>query len=159
GAGLILATFLAYAPAVGRIVWNHTPDPAAVVRTGPLQFLPSGFIWDDDAHVSNSPTIRDTSHGLHKIWFTFRNTPQHYPLATSWFRLKCRVFGQNAWCYPLVNIPLHGLSCVLVWRILRRLQVPGALLAAAIFALHPVEVESVAWITELKNILSGFFYL
>ena len=98
-------------------------------------------------------------HGLCRIWFDLKATQQYYPLLHSAFWLEHRLWGDATLGYHLVNILLHVVAAILVAVILRRLAVPGAYLAAAIFALHPVHVESVAWITELKNTLSAVFYL
>ena len=116
-----------------------------------------GFLWDDDGHVTR-PELRSW-HGLWRIWFDIRATQQYYPLLHSAFWLQHQLWGDGTLGYHLVNIGLHCLAAVLVLLVLRRLKVPGAYLAAAIFALHPVQVESVAWITELKNTLSAVFYL
>jgi tetratricopeptide (TPR) repeat protein len=116
-----------------------------------------GFVWDDDAHVTK-PELRSL-HGLWRIWFEVGVTQQYYPLVHSVFWLEHRLWGDNPFGYHLVNILLHAFAACLVCLLLRRLKIPGAYLAAAIFALHPVHVESVAWITELKNTLSAVFYL
>jgi tetratricopeptide (TPR) repeat protein len=116
-----------------------------------------GLIWDDAMHVT-CPELRDWR-GLYRIWFDVGATLQYYPLAHSAFWLQHRLWGDATLGYHLVNIVLHAASALMVAWILRRLAVPGACLAAAIFALHPVQVESVAWITELKNTLSTVFYL
>ena len=116
-----------------------------------------GFIWDDDAHVTK-PELRSW-HGLYRIWFHLGATQQYYPLLHSAFWVEHRLWGDATLGYHLVNILLHAAAAVLVALVLRRLKVPGAYLAAAIFALHPVHVESVAWITEQKNTLSAVFYL
>jgi Flp pilus assembly protein TadD len=116
-----------------------------------------GLIWDDDAHVTR-PELRSW-HGLHRIWFELGATQQYYPLLHSVFWVQHKLWGDATLGYHLLNILLHAAVAVLVALVLRRLAVPGAYLAAAIFALHPVHVESVAWITELKNTLSGAFYL
>jgi Flp pilus assembly protein TadD len=117
----------------------------------------AGFIWDDDAHVT-VPALRSWE-GLGRIWCDPAATQQYYPLLHSAFWLEHRLWGDFAPGYHWVNLALHALNAVMVGLILRRLRVPGAALAAGIFALHPVMVESVAWVTELKNTLSGFFYL
>ena len=98
-------------------------------------------------------------HGLYRIWFDVGATLQYYPLVHSAFWLEHRLWGDATLGYHLVNIFLHATAALMVALILRRLAIPGAYLAAAIFALHPVQVESVAWITELKNTLSAVFYL
>ena len=120
--------------------------------------LQGGFIWDDDSYVTENPTLRSVQ-GLAKIWLEPRSNPQYYPLVFSSFWVEYHLWGLNPMGYHAVNALLHGLAAVLLWLLLKRIKVPGALLAAAVFALHPVHVESVAWITERKNVLSGLFYL
>jgi tetratricopeptide (TPR) repeat protein len=117
----------------------------------------AGFIWDDDAHVTK-PALRSLN-GLARIWMQLGATQQYYPLMHSVFWVEHRLWGDSTVGYHLINILLHAFSALLLVKILRRLKIPGAWLAAAIFALHPVQVESVAWISELKNTLSGAFYL
>src|SRR5262245_54015546 len=131
---LLVLTMAAYLPA-----WHGTP------------------IWDDDAHLTK-PELRSFE-GLVRIWTQPGATQQYYPLLHSLFWVEHRLWGDGTLGYHLVNISLHSLSALLLLRILRRLEIPGAWLAAAIFALHPIQVESVAWISELKNTLSTFFYL
>ena len=127
-AALVAAVFLAYQPA-----WR------------------GGFIWDDDLHLLNNPVLKPG--GLATIWVpgTYVN---YWPVTFTAYRLQFELWGLNPVGFHMVNIALHALSAVLVWRILVHLRVPGAMFAAALFALHPVNVESVAWITQLKNTLS-----
>jgi tetratricopeptide (TPR) repeat protein len=133
---------------------------AALIAFVFLTYQPAwrgGFIWDDDAHVT-PPNLRSYQ-GLSRIWFDVRATLQYYPLLHSAFWLEHRLWGDSTLGYHLVNISLHCTVALLFVMVLKRLAVPGAWLAGFIFALHPVHVESVAWITELKNTLSGVFYL
>lgn len=131
---LVAATFLAYFPA-----WFGAP------------------VWDDNAHMT-APALRGLD-GLRRIWFEVGATQQYYPVTHSLFWVLQRLWGDHTLGYHLVAIGLHAASACVLAVILRRLEIPGALLAAALFALHPVHVESVAWISEIKNTLSGLLYL
>ena len=117
-----------------------------------------GFIWDDDVYVTNNELLTAPD-GLRRIWFSFDSPSQYFPLVYSTFRIEHALWGLDPTGYHWVNLLLHVANALLVWRVLARLNVPGAWLAGAIFALHPVQVESVAWITERKNVLMGFFFL
>lgn len=114
-------------------------------------------IWDDEGHITK-PHLRSTE-GLGQIWTNPRSTQQYYPLTHSAFWIQHQLWGDHTRGYHVVNVFLHIANTMLVWVILRRLRVPGALLAAGIFALHPAHVASVAWISELKNTLSTLLYL
>jgi tetratricopeptide (TPR) repeat protein len=146
-----------------RKPWPQPADRwymAVLVFLIALAYIPAlkaGFIWDDDGHLT-PPALR-TWHGLSRIWLEPGATQQYYPLLHSLFWLEQAAWGDAAVGYHVVNLLLHGLTACLFGVFLRRIQVPGAWLAAAIFALHPVAVESVAWITEQKNTLSAAFYL
>jgi len=118
----------------------------------------AGFIWDDDDYVVNNIMLRSLK-GLWLIWTEPGATPQYYPVVFTAFWVDYHLWKVAPFGYHLINILLHACSALLLWRILRRLEVPGAYLAGAIFALHPVCVETVAWVSELKNTLSGAFYL
>ena len=118
----------------------------------------AGFIWDDDDYVTQNQTLREPG-GLSRIWFEPGATPQYYPLTFTSFWLEHRLWGLHPAGYHAVNVLLHAANAILVWRLLVLLGLPCAWLVGLYFGLHPVHVESVAWITERKNTLSGFFYL
>jgi tetratricopeptide (TPR) repeat protein len=118
----------------------------------------AGFIWDDDVYVVQNGNLRDWQ-GLARIWVQPATSPQYYPLVFTSFWLERQLFGPGAGASHAVNIGLHILNALLLWAILRRLDVRASYVIALAFALHPVQLESVAWITERKNTLSGFFYL
>src|SRR5213080_2010294 len=130
---LIVATAVAYLPA-----WNGKP------------------IWDDNAHITQ-PELRSW-HGLVEVWTQVGATQQYYPLVHSVFWIEQKLWGDSVLGYHLINIFLHSFAAIVLLQILLRLKVPGAWLAAGLFALHPVHVESVAWISEIKNTLSGLFF-
>jgi len=131
---LLAVTILAYGPA-----WSGQP------------------LWDDAAHMTR-PELRSVA-GLASIWTRLGATQQYYPLLHSLFWLEYRLWGESTVGPHLVSILLHGLAALLLVRIVRKLELRGAWLAGGVFALHPVMVESVAWITELKNTLSAIFFL
>src|SRR5580704_8489868 len=134
GALLVCATLAAYMPA-----------------------LNGGLLWDDEGHVTK-PDLQSL-HGLWRIWFEFGSTQQYYPLLHSAFWVEHKLWGDALLGYHLTNVLLHASSACLVVLIMRRLSLPGAWLAGFIFALHPVCVEAVAWISEQKSTLSTVFYL
>ena len=129
---LIVATTLAYQPA-----WNGQP------------------IWDDEVHIT--PHGLRSLHGLARIWTDPTAAPQYYPVLGTVFWIEYALWHDRPPLYHLVNISLHVFAALLLLRIFRRLEIRGAWLAVAVFALHPVQVESVAWISELKNVLSAVF--
>ena len=118
--------------------------------------LRAGFIWDDDQHLTANPCIVGPL-GFKAIWTT--RWAVYYPLVLTSFWLQHAIWGLNPLFFHLVNILMHAVNAILLWRLLVRLEVPGSWLGAALWALHPVQAESVAWITELKNTQSCFFYL
>lgn len=120
--------------------------------------LSGGFIWDDDFYITRNPLLTAPD-GLRRIWFSLESPSQYFPLVYTTFRIERGLWGLNPAGYHWVNLLLHVANALVLWRLLVRLKVPGGWLAAAIFALHPVQVESVAWITERKNVLMGFFFL
>jgi protein O-mannosyl-transferase len=123
-----------------------------------LPSLSSGFIWDDDAYVTENATLKSLD-GLEQIWLDPRATPQYYPLVFTTFWVEYHLWGLHPAGYHFTNAALHATNALLVWVVLRRLSIPGAWFAAAVFGLHPVHVESVSWMAERKNVLSGCFYL
>jgi tetratricopeptide (TPR) repeat protein len=131
---ILLAVFFAYLPA-----------------------LHGGFLWDDDAHVTRL-ALRSLR-GLGRIWFEVGATQQYYPVLHSAFWLEHRLWGDAVAGYHLANVGLHATAAWLLVLILRRVSFPFPVLAGLLFALHPVCVESVAWISEQKNTLSAVFYL
>src|SRR2546423_5594231 len=117
-----------------------------------------GFLWDDDDYIIKNELLTAPD-GWQRIWFSLDSPSQYIPFTYSTFRIEHALWGLNTTGYHWVNLLLHVGSALLVWAVLARLRVPGAWLAAAIFALHPVQVESVAWVTERQNVLMGFFFL
>jgi tetratricopeptide (TPR) repeat protein len=149
GALIVVAVFLAYRPAASGT-----------------------FIWDDDDYVWNYDPLRAPG-GLWTIWTNPQASPQYYPMVFTTFWVEARLWrggtpdpsgaptpaAYDPRGFRETNVLLHAISALLVWRLLRRLGVPGAYAVALLFAVHPVMVESVAWITERKNTLSMLFYL
>jgi Flp pilus assembly protein TadD len=136
------------------------PDAALIVFLVFVAYLPAlfcGFIWDDDDHLTANPAMRSVE-GLKEIWSS-RKVSRYYPLTLTSFWVQRRLWGLHPLPYHAISIALQAANAVLFWRVLSRLQVRGALAAAALWAVHPVGVETVAWVTELKNTQSGLFFL
>jgi len=130
-----------------------------LVGTVLLAYLPvwhAGFIWDDDQIVTANPVVAGPL-GLKEIWTT--SAGKFCPLVYTTFWAEHALWGLAPLPYHLVNVLLHGACAVLLWQVLRTLRIPGAWIGAALWALHPVQVESVAWISEMKNTESGVFFL
>jgi len=124
-----------------------------------LPALNGDFIWDDDFYITKNPLLTK-SEGLLLLWHSQEDIPsQFFPLTYALFWIQYRLWGLDPLGYHMVNVAIHILNAIFVWLLLLRLKIPGAWMAALIFALHPVHVESVAWMTELKNVLSAVFYL
>jgi len=118
--------------------------------------LGGGFLWDDDEHFAANPAVAEPG-GLATIWTSAKAI--YYPLTlTTWWAVR-RIFGLDPAAYRLLTLAFHALNAALFWALLRRWRVPGAPFAAALFALHPIQVESVAWATELKNTQSALLAL
>ncbi|HUB67104.1 MAG TPA: tetratricopeptide repeat protein, partial [Candidatus Methylacidiphilales bacterium] len=138
----------------GDWMWGLLLVLAVFVTYTPVWW--AGYIWDDETFVTANPCIVGPL-GLKEIWTTSAADICPLTLTTVWF--EHALWGLAPLPYHLVNVLLHAACAVLLWRVLLSLRVPGAWLGAALWALHPVQVESVAWITEMKNTQSGLFYL
>ena len=149
-----------------RAVWQHSSEGAKgsalalLAIAAHLPALAGGFVWDDWIFVTE-PLIRRWD-GLVSIWLSpadVKGENHYWPIVYTTFWLEHKLWGFHAVGYHAVNILLNALNALLAWRLLRRLEIPGAWLAGAVFAVHPVHVESVAWIIERKDLLSTVFYL
>jgi tetratricopeptide (TPR) repeat protein len=136
--------------------WFRALVLIAFVFIAYAQVFRAGFIWDDESHLTRNPCVVGPL-GLKEIWTTTQ--AYYYPLVLTTFWALHKLFGLSPLPYHLLNIFLHAASAILLWRVLQVLRVRGAWLGAALWALHPVMVQSVAWVTELKNTQSCVFYL
>lgn len=135
-------------------VWGLILFAAVVLTYTPVCW--AGYVWDDDMMLTENPVVIGP-YGLKEIWTT--GAADIGPLTITTFWLEHKLWGLHPLPYHLVNVFLHGGCAILLWQVLLVLRIPGAFLGAALWALHPVMVESVAWVSELKNTESGFFYL
>src|SRR5262245_49044395 len=118
--------------------------------------LAGGWIWDDPENVTRCAPVLASWDGLRTIWLDPTAIQQYYPIVHTTFWIEHKLWGLHPLGFHAVNLALHALDAFLVWRLLRRLGLPGAeaWIGSALFAVHPVHVESVAWVTERKNTLS-----
>ncbi len=130
---IVLLTLVAYFPAMG-----------------------AGFVWDDDLHLLNHLVIQEN--GLYRVLFT-ADSFTYWPVTFGSYWIEHQLWGLNPAGYHIDNILLHAACAILLWRILLRLKIPHPWLIALLFALHPVNVESVAWVTQRKNLCSLLFFL
>ena len=146
-----------------RFIHNHWIAAIGLAALVVVSFWPAidaGFVWDDRA-FTEAAAIRESS-GLRTIWFSpgeIQGEGHYWPIVYSTFWLEHKLWGFDPTGYHIVNIALNILNCVLLWRLLSMLAVPGAWIAAALFAVHPVHVEAVAWVIERKDLLAVLFYL
>jgi len=117
--------------------------------------MKGGFVWDDAIYITANPLVK-ASDGLRRFWFT-TEAFDYYPITWSLWWLEWRQWGEAATGYHVLSVLLRAINAALVWLVLRRLDIPGAWLAAIVFAIHPVNVASVAWISEQKNTLAMLF--
>lgn len=145
-------------PGTASPVARDTAGIAAIVLAAFLAYLPAlrgGFVFDDHPLVESNRAL------LGPLWhlWTSGAAPDYWPLTWTALWIEHRLWGSSPLGYHVVGVALHATVALLLWRVLRRLAVPGAWLAAMLFVVHPVGVESVAWISEQKNVLSGVFFL
>ena len=143
------------------LIHNRKLVLGLILITAFVAYMPTfdaGFIWDDDFYVAQNMALRDGA-GLRRMWIDPTSIPQWYPVVHSTFWAEYQLYGLHPLGYHMVNVLLHLLSVWLLLLVLTKLEVPGRLFAVALFACHPVMVESVAWVAERKNVLSLAFYL
>ena len=133
---------------------------ALIIVVALLAYLPSingGFVWDDDLLLTNNQLIKSPD-GLYRFWCS-TEAKDYWPATNTTFWIEWRLWEMNPAGYHVSNLILHIVEALLIWIILRKLSIPGAFLAAIIFVVHPVNVESVAWIAQRKNTMAMLFFL
>jgi Flp pilus assembly protein TadD len=133
----------------------------SIVVAALVAYVPAmrgGFVWNDQERGSLTRNIVLEENGLYRVWFTTESV-NYWPVVWTSYWLEHQLWGLNPTGYHVVNVALHALCALLIWRILLRLNIPAPWLMALVFTVHPVNVESVAWITQRKNILALLFFL
>jgi tetratricopeptide (TPR) repeat protein len=128
-----------------------------VIFAAYLPVLDAGFIWDDDGYLTRNPLVL-ANDGLRRIWFTTEGK-DYYPLTYTSLWLQWRLWGEDPTPYHVLNVVQHALASLLLWRALAAARIPGAWICSLLFAVHPLNVESVAWIAQQKNTLALLLFL
>ncbi len=130
---------------------------ALLTSVGYLPAIHGQWLFDDQSAISSNPLITQPGH-LHEIWFSTKPI-DYWPVSYTALWIQWRLWGDATTGYHLVNLALHIGVALLAWAVLLRLSIPGAWTIALLFALHPVNVETAAWIFQQKNTLAavGFF--
>jgi len=139
---------------------GHWLQGAALVLLTICVMFPAcfnGYIWDDGPHIADNANLRSVG-GLVAIWTQPSSMPQYYPVYHSALWAAYRLWGAAPWGYHTMNVLVHGAAAAVLWGLLRRLKVGYAWFVAALFAVHPLQVETVGWAMEFKSVLSGLFY-
>ena len=139
------------------VPWWQLALLIAVVALVYSPVLELGWIWDDDQYVTNNPLLSNLS-GLSRIWLEPQASPQYYPVVFTCLWMEFQIAELNPFLYHLVNLGLHCSVAAIALLALRQLKLQSAFWIAMAFAVHPIQVETVAWVTEIKNLLSAFFY-
>ena len=146
---------------VGQRSWFKFALAIALVLVTLAVYIPAmraGFIWNDDEQGSLVGNVVLQERGLYRVWFTTESI-NYWPVVWTSYWLEYQFWELDPTGYHVVNVLVHAANALLIWRILLFLKIPGAWLAALLFAVHPVNVESVAWVTQRKNLLCLFFFL
>ncbi len=147
-------------PAQSRL---HIPWPLGITLIVVAVFfvyfpsLGGEFLLDDDQLLTANDLVK-ASDGLYRFWCT-TEAIDYWPVTNTAFWIEWRLWAMHSTGYHITNLILHVIEALLLWLILRKLAIPGAFLAALIFALHPINVESVAWIASQKNLMAMLFFL
>lgn len=146
--------------AANRCRWNFILGIGALLLLTLAVYYPLRlgiYLWDDGQWVTNNPIVHHWR-GFEIFWLHPEAMAQYYPMTFSLLSVEYHIWGLHSLPYHLVNVLFQAVNAILLWLILRRLELRSAWMAAALFAIHPVQVETVAWVAEMKNLLSGFFY-
>ncbi len=123
-----------------------------------LPALDGDFVLDDDIYLTNNPQIA-ASNGWYQFWVTAQKTMDFYPVSNTTLWIEWRLWNLHSAGYHFTNLLLHVAASLMLWAVLKKLEIPGAFLAALLFTVHPVNVESVAWIAQRKGLLAVLFFL
>ncbi len=146
-----------------RTAWWIYPLLFVLAVAPYLQTLSHDFVnFDDGSYVSENLLVRQGLTSSNIAWaFTVFWAGNWHPLTWLSHMLDCQLFGMNPGAHHMVNVVIHGMSTVILFVAIRTMtgMVWRSALVAALFAIHPLHVESVAWVAERKDVLSTFFGL